>query len=165
MQEIVYQGLLEERCVRLSYRSRDSIKAKELIINPLALISRGPLSYMVVTVFNSKKPRLLLLHRITSAELLGVSAVCPPEFDLDQFIADGELGFRIGPPIRLCAEFSKNSVAVLYETPLSDDQTIEIGNGDWIRVIATVPNTFELRGWLRGFGNKVRVIEPPSFLD
>lgn len=165
VQEIVYQGLLEERCVRLSYQSRDSIRTKELIIHPLALISRGPLSYLIVTLFNNEKPRLLLLHRIASAEILEVPAVRPPEFDLDQFIADGELGFRIGPPIRLCVEFSNDAVAILYETPLSDDQTIEIGNGDWIRVFATVPNTFELRGWLRGFGNKVRVIEPTTLLD
>ncbi|HNW78941.1 MAG TPA: WYL domain-containing protein, partial [Candidatus Competibacteraceae bacterium] len=50
----------------------------------------------------------------------------------------------------------------LSETPLSDDQAIEMLDAQTYRLRATVTNTLQLRWWLLGFGAQVEVREPAS---
>jgi hypothetical protein len=62
--------------------------------------------------------------------------------------------------IQLKAKFDRAAAAHLYETPLSDDQTIDNFDADHVIVTATVRETAQLEWWLRGFGSRVDVQEP-----
>jgi predicted DNA-binding transcriptional regulator YafY len=50
----------------------------------------------------------------------------------------------------------------LRESPIADDQVIEDVDEDNVLLRATVPDTLELRLWLRGFGDEVMVVKPDS---
>jgi predicted DNA-binding transcriptional regulator YafY len=50
----------------------------------------------------------------------------------------------------------------LYETPLSQDQTISVLDDNHLKITATVVNTEQLRWWLLGFGERIEIIEPPE---
>ena len=50
----------------------------------------------------------------------------------------------------------------LLETPLSQDQTLEMLDEGRVRITATVKDTGQLRWWLMGFGAQVEVIGPES---
>ena len=166
VQAAIYQGLLEERQVSLNYKARGSAEAKHHEINPLALIQRGNLLYIICTLGQYTNPIQLLMHRIESASvLIDQPSTLPPDFSVDDYIASGELGYRVGEPFQLIADFDADLAQIFYETPLSKDQEIRTTRGSKVQLTATVPDTMELRGWLRGFGAKVTVIEPRHLLD
>ena len=160
VQGAVYQALLDERWLRISYRTRGGKEARTHEANPLAVVQRGPVIYLIATIGDYTEPVLLLLHRIDSAEVLERVAVSIDGFNLDRYIAKGELNYRLGPPIQLVARFSKDAIAAVAETPLAEDQKIELLEDGWSEVTATVPDTHELRAWLRGFGDELLVVAP-----
>src|SRR3546814_1527154 len=47
------------------YRSKGNKETKRLLINPLGLICRGPVLYLVCTLFDYEDVRQLALHRLT----------------------------------------------------------------------------------------------------
>ena len=47
-----------------------------------------------------------------------------------------------------------------FETPISLDQKATVLDDKRVRIEATVPNTEELRAWLRSYGDLVEVVEP-----
>jgi len=166
VQAAIYQGLLEERQVHLSYKARGSAEARAHEINPLAIVQRGNLLYVICTLGKYTNPIQLLMHRIESATvLMNRAAIVPPGFDVDDYIATGELGYRIGQPFQLVAEFDADLAQVFHETPLSRDQVLHTTRNGMVQITATVSDTMELRGWLRGFGKKVTVLSPTHLLD
>ncbi|MEA5097258.1 MAG: WYL domain-containing protein [Burkholderiaceae bacterium] len=167
VQQNVYQALLENRMLRIRYRARDASEARLHEINPLAIVLRGDLAYLVGTIGKYSTPLLLLLHRMESVEILDKTAVEVDGFDLDRYISNGELGYRIGPPIKLVVDLERKAATSLHESRLSEDQVIEdiVGNEGWVRLRATVADTLELRAWLRGFGRGIVVRSPGGLLD
>jgi predicted DNA-binding transcriptional regulator YafY len=51
------------------------------------------------------------------------------------------------------------------ECRLADDQKIKPYDDDCIIIEATVPDTYDLRWWLMGFGDQVEVLAPKSLRD
>jgi predicted DNA-binding transcriptional regulator YafY len=165
VQSAIYQGLFENRRMALCYKPRGAVAAKAYEINPMAVVQRGYSIYIVCTCGNDSNPKLFLMHRIESATLLDDLANCPAGFDVDAYIAEGELGYRLGPPIKLVADFEAGAARVFHETPIAIDQSIAERPNGVVRLTATVADTWELRAWLRGFGRSIEVLSPKALLD
>lgn len=165
VQSAIYQGLFENRRLALNYKPRGAATAKAYEINPMAVVQRGHSIYIVCTSGDDSNPKLFLMHRIESATVLDDPASCPAGFDVDAYIAEGELGYRLGPPIKLVADFDPKAAQVFYETPIAADQQLFEGVNGKIRLVATVSDTRQVKGWLRGFGGSISVIEPVAFLE
>ena len=58
------------------------------------------------------------------------------------------------------AEFLRHVAIHLRESPIADDQVIEDVDEDNVLLCATVPDTLELRLWLKSFGDEVAVVKP-----
>ena len=57
----------------------------------------------------------------------------------------------------------KGDVALhLYETPIAPDQLIRRVDDSWVKISASVPDSHQLRWWLRGFGPNVEVLRPKA---
>jgi len=162
---VVYDALLAGRRFTADYRSRaattDELKSYE--VNPLGLVARGSLLYLVCTLWEYDDIRQLALHRVVGATPSDKPVNKPNGFDLDYYIQQGEFQYPVGPMIQLKAKFNRTAAAHLYETPLSEDQTIEDEDAEHVIVTATVRDTTQLQWWLRGFGNLVEVLEPILF--
>jgi predicted DNA-binding transcriptional regulator YafY len=103
------------------------------------------------------------MHRILSAEMLIETSQRPEQFSIDAYIAEGEFGVVLNPqPIQLEAEFFRHVATYLRESPIADDQVIEDVDKENVLLRATVPDTLELRLWLKSFGDEVEVLEPPA---
>ena len=160
-QRTVYLALMKDAQLKLHYRKRDALE--DVVyesVNPLAIVQRGGLIYLVCTFGRYQDLRTLAMHRVRQAELLFEPARQPPGFDLDQFIASGAFGFRTGEPIVLRATFKRAVGEHLYETPLSADQVLEIRDDGTLALTATVAATRTLVFWLTGFGAGVVVHGP-----
>jgi predicted DNA-binding transcriptional regulator YafY len=119
------------------------------------------LTYLIATLNAHEDPILLLLHRLVDVRPTDVPVTIPEGFNLDEYV-DEELKFPLGDDIKLKAIFSDTSdIERLRETPISEDQKITEKAGGWL-FQATVGNSYQLRWWLRGYGERVQVIGPTS---
>lgn len=164
VQTVIYDALLQEKRARVSYRKNLAQTAKEYEINPLGLIVRDRVSYLIGTIGDFSDLRQFALHRMQSAELLDVPATCPEGFNLDAYIRQGEMGFPSGDTLALQVAFTPAAAVQVRECPLSADQTVTEGETeeDDVLITATVPDSMELRWWLLSFGDDAEVLEPPE---
>jgi len=165
VQAAVVQAVFEGKRLAITYTPHGVPEPKEYEVNPIALVQRDHLLYIVCTLWDYKNPMLLVMHRIRSAMVLEKASYWPEGFDLDDYIHQGGLGYRIGPPIEIDAFISTSVASILIETPLAEDQRLDKLPDSSYRLRATVADTKELRNWLRGFGAAVQLHFPTGFLD
>lgn len=161
--QCVYEALLHQKRINITYYSRTNEKNKkqEANINPLALVLRNTVAYLVCNYEGYEDTRHLALHRIKKATLSDEPVNRPASFNLDSYIKEGRLDIPVGNKIKLVARFTKGAAFHLEEGGLSDDQTISSDDKDnWLTVTATVQDTSQLRWWLLGFGAQVEVLKP-----
>lgn len=165
--EVVYDALLEGRQLQGDYRPRSGGGAdKEYRIHPLGIIFADQIIYLVGTLFEYEDIRLLALHRLNSAQILNEPARVPADFNLNAYVESGALGFGdFADVIQLVALFDEKVAYHLRETALSPDQTMTELPGNKIQVTATVPNSDQLRWWLRAFGSQVEILAPKSLRE
>lgn len=160
VQTTVTNALMHDRQLRVEYRRKGQREVWGYTLNPLGLVQRGPVSYLVASVGQHQDALLFALHRFERAHMLDEAAVRPPDFRLANHLATGALDFARGKAIRLEVEFARAAVEHLLETPLSKDQTVRPAHDGRSRVTATVMDTPQLRWWLLAFGAEVEVIKP-----
>jgi predicted DNA-binding transcriptional regulator YafY len=166
LQRIVYEALMQDMQLRLSYRKRDAASATVYeSVHPLGIVQRGQVIYLVCQFGDYDDVRTLALHRIQSAELTYQPARKPKGFSLDAFINSGQMGVKTGDPISLKAVFSRKSGEHLFETPICRNQDLQSLEDGSLQLIATIPHTKELVWWLLGFGDGVTVLEPSQLRD
>lgn len=159
-QRAVYEALLHSRQLKIVYHKRGATEPVEYTVHPLGLVQRGPVFYLVCTLFHYQDVLLLTVHRILSAIALDDAASYPKGFDLDAYIASGAMDFGNGEKIRLEVLFTAEAAAHLDETSLSADQTVRPEREGWVKVTATVNDTSQLGWWLSAFGDGVEVLKP-----
>jgi predicted DNA-binding transcriptional regulator YafY len=163
--DAVTRGLLEGRRLDVAYRSREKGDRIRCELNPLGLVLKGGLAYLVCTFWQYTDIRQVVLHRVHHAEVLEAPALVPEGFDLDSYIQEGEFSYPVGEPMRLEAVFRRGAHLHLHDTPLSADQVLEELDDERVLVHATVENTAELRWWLLGFGELVEVLAPSDLRE
>lgn len=162
VQSVVTQALLLNKRVAVVYRPRNAMEDKNYVASPLGLVVRDKVIYLVCTLREYDDIKQLVLGRMRSAQLLDTPARKLKNFDLDQYISQGEFGFPLetGKTITLIADFDRAVTNGFIERPLDASQVTENINENTVRLTATVPDTTELRRWLLGFGTHAVVLEP-----
>ncbi|MBF0420052.1 MAG: WYL domain-containing protein [Magnetococcales bacterium] len=162
--DVVYAALLENRCFRGAYRSRDKQHYRENELNPLGLVFKGGIAYLVCTYMGPPNVYQMALHRFRSAELMDTKSIIPEGFSLDTYIANGHFGYLDGHIIHLKLRLHDDVVVrFLSETPLAEKQEIHTGNDGATILEADLPQSAELRWWLLSYGAAVEVLEPTDF--
>ena len=163
--DTVYEAVLTERRLKLHYRPQTSGgQSKRYTANPLGLVWRNRVCYLVVTLFDYEDILQLALHRIERATVLDEPAKVPKGFSLKRYVEEGAFEYPIGgEQIKLKALFTRDAAYHLRETPVSKDQRITEVDEHHVRLTATVADTHQLRWWLLSFGNEV-VVEGPAEL-
>ena len=156
----VQEALLDDKQIEMQYVTRDGREGKYRL-NPLAIVNRGEVSYLVASKLQDEKPQLYALHRIRNAENTYDAAKKPENFDIDEYIDKGELNFGSGKQIKISAWVVDDLAKTLNETPLSVDQKL-IEGGEYVKLIATILDTCQLSWWLASQGNNIEVIAPVS---
>jgi predicted DNA-binding transcriptional regulator YafY len=165
IQDAVYEGLLLERRLAITYHAPWFEGTKDYVVNPLAMVVRDGQIYLVCTMWDYGDVRHLLLHRMHSATLMEEPATGLEGFDLDAHIARGEFSYPLEPGVlRLKAKFDGYAATSVMECPLSEDQSADKWEDGTVLLSATVPDTLDLRAWLLGLGEHVTVLEPPGLV-
>ncbi len=165
-QQAIYEGLLQNKQISCRYRRLGQTHSeKNYILNPLAIVQKGPIIYLVCTRDQQETIQTFALNRFIEAQVLEQAAQAPKDFNIDEYIESGELGFRVDytqPTQNVQLKLTMNEANAYYfdECKLSKEQTIEQIDEDIFVVCANVPYTSQLIWWLRGFGKKIQKIEP-----
>lgn len=163
---VVHEALLEGRQIKARYRKRGETHAKEVVLHPLGLIYRDAVGCLLATTFGYTDTRQYQLHRFVDAELLDDKATVSAGFDIDEYIAKGEIDFLLGDgEMAVELRFDEDAAILLEETPLSMRQEIRRQADGRVLVRAMVPDTMVLRSWLLGFGGSVEVLRPRSLRE
>ena len=159
-----YEGVLKGMVLNVTYRSPASVQSKTYDIDPLAIVLRGNVTYLI-----ARNPRFspddnivwYALHRFQSIQLTAES-VSSEDFDLDAHIATASLGFMGEGEQTLRVRFYENAGASLAESPLSSNQKLKsIGEAEH-ELTVRLPITEQLKWWLLGFGERAEVLAPPT---
>ncbi|OTG83068.1 helix-turn-helix transcriptional regulator [Acinetobacter sp. ANC 4648] len=165
-QQAIYEGLLQDKKIECIYRARGHQgEEKNYTLNPLGLVQKGAIIYLICTRFDKSEVQTFALHRFKSAIVLDSRALHPVNFDIDVYIDSGALGFRVDfskPTANIELKLLMNEDDAIYftESQLSQAQTIEQLTPELYQVSANVPFTSQLVWWLRSFGKKLIRIEP-----
>jgi hypothetical protein len=90
--ELVYEGLLNDKCLEGEYFPRAGSASKHYQIHPLGLVYRGSVIYLVCTLWDYQDIVQLALHRFDSVELSNLPSNKPKDFDLNEYIELGGFG-------------------------------------------------------------------------
>ena len=159
---IIYDALLKNQRFNAIYQPIDK-PLKNYDVNPLGLVFRHNLIYLVATINDYSDIKQLALHRFQSTELSEREVVVPDGFNLDSYITQGEFDYPIDDEtdhIALKLKINGFIKQLLSETPLSNDQYITEFDEEFFVLAATVKNTQQLRWWIRSFGDAIEVFEP-----
>lgn len=167
VRDVVYGALLEGHRFEVEYRNREAAAHKAMTINPLGLVVKDGVFYLVATLRDYEDVRQLALHRMRAARPLPARAKKPPGFSLNAYIEESSaFGYPVSPDtIELVALFEPEAARHLFERKLSGDQRLDPLEDGRIRLEARVADTEELRWWLLGFGAQVEVCTPEALRD
>ncbi|WP_423709288.1 helix-turn-helix transcriptional regulator [Undibacterium sp. WLX3042] len=150
--EEVSNALYENKLLDIEYQNATGKRTKARIM-PLGLAQQGTRLYLACRFADYNNERSLALHRILSANATSF-IFQRPAFDLEKYDADGRFGLGSGTPIRLSFLIDKAAGLHLLESPLSEDQQVEVLEKHF-KITATLVDTAQLEAWLLGFGNQV----------
>ena len=162
--ETVQEALLHDEQLNITYHALGNDEARSLTLHPLGLVQRGPVTYLVASAFDYEDVRIYAVHRITTAEKPGLAAHKPKNFNLEEYIEKGALGFGDGSFIKLKASVSEYLAKILQETPLSEDMQITVRGGKY-KLSCTVADTGQLLWWILSMGDNIEVIAPKKMRD
>lgn len=157
----IQQALLTDHQLSCRYYSAHRDQTNELTLNPLGLVQRGQVTYLIATAEPYTDVRQFVLHRFEDANQLAICSVKPQGFRLSDYIESGSMQFGTGEHIMLQAIVSDGIARLLRETPLSRDMQLKSGR-DGITLRATVSDSWELRWWILSHGAAIIVQSPAA---
>ena len=161
--ESVQSALAQRHCLSARYRAKGKEAAKEVVIHPLGLLTRGPVQYLVCTMYDYVDILRLPLHRLSHTVVLPEPVKSPTGFDFVRYVEEEAGRFNTKGKIQLVAWFDEAAAEHLKETPVSHDQILgSVQDSSRVELRATVEMDETLRWWLLGFGCLVEVREPAS---
>ena len=167
VQESVYEALMKRRKVAVDYRSKHEAESKRIVLNPLGIVVRTGIVYLVATSWKYRDIRHYVLHRMSEPQLTDEPAETPQDFRLaDHLGDDGPFAYPAScDKLELRALFHAGAGAHLTESRLAPDHRATQQEDGRVLVKATVADTAELRWWLAGFGSLVEVLGPASLRE
>lgn len=162
--ESVYKALFHDKQISLFYKSRTRDSYEPRIVNPLGIVYREPLFYLICTTQNETKVIQRLLHRMKEVEVLESEVIKPDDFDLNTYISDGAFDYprdeaawfdlKIIAKPEIAVYFHEAAIGLNQKTTTHDDCSV--------LVEAKVLDSTALRRWLFGFGHNIKILEPES---
>lgn len=161
--DIVQTALLNNEQIDATYLPF-SAETKVFRLNPLGLVVRGSVTYLVAKAFDYDDVRLYALHRFQAVSRTYEPVKTPRGFKLSQYVDEGALQFGSGGTIKLVARISADLAKRLAETPISVNQKIKAVT-EVFELSASVVDSWQLHWWILSQGGAIEIVAPKSLRD
>lgn len=158
--EAVQQALTTGKQLSAVYTPMHDQQQKTYTLNPLGLVQRGHVSYLVASVADYTDVLLFALHRFTELALSANKAKSPPGFVLADYVTQGAMQFGSGKPITLEARVAPYLSRILTEAPIATDMTLTLQPDGWYQLTATVFDGWQLQWWILSHSRAIEVLAP-----
>jgi predicted DNA-binding transcriptional regulator YafY len=155
-------ALLNRQVVEAVYLSRNKESVKTFKLHPQGIVNRQHVTYLLAMNGDYEDVRQYALHRIQSAECLEEPCRESPNFDIDDYIAQGGFDYRnSSDTLKLKARVRHDLAWMLSETPLAESQVLTSDPEEgWYQLEAEVPDDGQTFWWLLAQSARVDVLEP-----
>jgi predicted DNA-binding transcriptional regulator YafY len=162
VREVVYQSVIEESQLTITYCHAQNDGPLKMELNPLGIIVRGQTHYLVATHINSpEEPHLFLLHRINSAKGGFMNTVLPKSFNLISYFATNPSGYVLkNESVAVTLKVKGYASDVLKRHALGKDQFIKTLDEQWSQVTFTTIPTYDLIAWILRYAADVECLGP-----
>jgi hypothetical protein len=161
----VYDALLIENILQLEYKSKSG-EMSTATVQPLGLVVRSHIQYLIVQYVGYDDIRMLAMNRITSCLNTNNNFNYPTDFSLKKYVLTGTTGAAHNDtPIEFEAVFSGFAAEIVIETPISENQQASLypsKTGDKLLIKASFTMNYDFETWLLGLANHVEVLKPVS---
>ncbi|MGM0852461.1 MAG: helix-turn-helix transcriptional regulator [Bacillota bacterium] len=159
--EVIKEAIWKEHKLRITYQRADG-KTDDRIVEPLGLVAKGDLWYLIATKENGDIQNYRA-SRIQSAVPLGETFERPIDFNLAQYWNSSTKAFiKKLPSYEVKVEVTPSTLSRLTFTGRFA-RVLEIGDKtskDWIPVTLSFDTEEEAKGYLLGFADQVKVLKP-----
>lgn len=158
--EAVQQALTTGKQLSAVYTPMHDQQQKTYTLNPLGLVQRGHVSYLVASVADYTDVLLFALHRFTELTLSTNKAKSPPNFVLADYVTQGAMQFGSGKAITFVARVAPYLSRILTEAPIAADMTLTLMPDGWYKLSATVFDGWQLQWWILSHSRAIEVLAP-----
>ncbi len=158
--DTVQQALTAGKQLAAMYTPMHDQQQKAYTLNPLGLVQRGHISYLVATVADYSDELLFALHRFTDLQLTATKSKIPANFVLADYVTQGAMQFGSSKPISFMARVAPYLSRILTEAPIANDMTLTPMQDGWYELTATVFDGWQLQWWILSHSRAIEVIAP-----
>lgn len=157
--EAIQQALMDDTQLNCRYYSAHKNQFHNFTLNPLGLVQRGQITYLIATAEPFDDTRQFGLHRFVEANSLANTCYKPDGFNLRNYVASGAMQFGMHGKIQLKAWVSQGLARLLQETPISNDMLL-VEEDEGSSVTATVNDSWELKWWILSHAGSIQIQQP-----
>ncbi|MBU2872120.1 WYL domain-containing protein [Colwellia sp. E2M01] len=161
----VYDALLTENILLLEYKNKSG-ELSNATVQPLGLVVRAHIQYLIVQYQGYSDIRMLAMNRIISCNMSTENFDYPTDFSLKHYVLNGTTGVAFADePIAFEGIFSGFAAELVLETPITENQKntpYPTVDGDKLLVKASLTMNYDFETWLLGLANYVEVLKPHS---
>ena len=160
---VIFESLINDQKFVGRYIRKGMRVSSEVLINPLGIVFREGLTYLVATQEEETDVLLFALHGFRGAVPSNESSSVPKGFKLDRYLnTQGPFDSYKGKYVTLEFKASSNVIQSLRETPLSHDQGLSPceGEDEWDAVKVRIRETDQLKRSLLSFGPEIVIMKP-----
>lgn len=160
--EAVQQALTGQLQLQARYKAVRDQQQKDYLLNPLGLVQRGHVTYLVATVEPYTDVRLFALHRFEHLLVQPSQLQTPAGFTLGDYLQTGALQFANDQVIQLQARIGPELARLLAEAPLSADMQLSVSDDGWYQLKASVHHGWQLEWWILSHSSQILVQQPAN---
>jgi predicted DNA-binding transcriptional regulator YafY len=163
---VVQEAVWLERKLRFSYKRGGGCDAVERVVDPLGLVAKGSVWYLVAAV--AEEVRSYRISRMLQAELVNATSTSPEDFDLAAYWQTSSAVFKSRLPnytatFRVAPDaFVRLSYAGRFARVGRAEETDSRG---WIKVSVGFDVDEMACEYALSFGAKLEVLDPPSLRE
>jgi len=162
---VLQEAVWQDRQVLLRYR-REGREPTERIVDPLGLVAKGNLWYLVAAI--AGEPRSYRVSRVENVTLLDTPSARPAGFDLAAYWHASSAAFVADLPRYRCTVRIAPDEASHLWIPGSYAQIERVGAPEadgWLTVDLTMQSEAEACRYALGFGAAMEVLAPPALRE
>ena len=158
--QTLHAGLNQQRAVSFAYHAFSTGEDARRTVDPYGLYHHAGTLYLVAHCHLRSELRLFTVDRVHDANLTDQHFECPPDFDLQAFMASA-FGAFVGDAEQVSLRFAPGAARYVRERIWHPSQTITDTPDGGCELAFEIPVSGEIEAWILSWAGDCEVLSPP----